>query len=167
MDRLDCLQAVDLDLPPCHAKIAAIFRYWRDLRPGEGLIPGRQHFDPASVPTLLPCIRLYDVHRDPWRFRYRLMGTDLVRQIGRDMTGKWFGDDVPDAQHTKSYRDLLFVAAGKGISYHRGYPVFAHAHKDHLSSERILLPLARNGIDVDMILGLSVLHVLAAPRRVA
>ena len=166
MDKVDCAQATELDLPPCHARVAAIVGYWRSLRPASGLLPGRQHFDPASIPSLLPCIRLYDVFRDPWRFRYRLVGTELARQFGRDLTGTWFGDDMPDPRATKSYRDLVFVASGQGLSYHRGFPVFSSAHKDHLTAERILLPLARDGREVDMILGLSVLHPVAS-RRVA
>ncbi len=166
MDKFACSQAAELDLPPCHDKIAAVYRYWRSVCPGDGALPGRQHFDPAAIPALLPCIRLYDVFRDPWRFRYRLVGTELVRQLGRDLTGTWFGEGVSDAATSKSYCDLVFVASGQGLSYHRGYPVFTNPHKNHLTAERILLPLAKNGRDVDMILGLSVLHAAAA-RRVA
>lgn len=167
MDKFECSQAAELDLPPCHEKIAAIVRYWRRIRPADGTPPGRQHFDPAAVPALLPCIRLYDVFREPWRFRYRLVGTELVRHLGRDLTGTWFGEDVPDSETSKSYRDLVFVASGGGLSYHRGYPVYTNPHKNHLTAERILLPLARNGSEVDMILGLSVLHAAAAAVRVA
>ncbi|HUK60818.1 MAG TPA: PAS domain-containing protein [Stellaceae bacterium] len=166
MDKFACSQAPELDLPRCHEKIAGILAYWRSLRPGPGVFPGRQHFDPAAVAPLLPCIRLYDVFREPWRFRYRLVGTELVRHLGRDLTGTWFGENVPDEAQSKSYRDLVFVASGKGLSYHRGYPAYTQAHKDHLSAERILLPLAKNGHDVDMILGLSVLHAAVA-RQVA
>jgi hypothetical protein len=166
MEKIACSQAAELDLPPCHEKIAAIFGYWRSLRPGQRAFPGRQHFDPAAIPKLLPCIRLYDVFRDPWRFRYRLVGTELAHHLGRDLTGTWCGEDIPDFAQTKSYRDLVFVASGQGLSYHRGYPAYTKEHKNHLTAERILLPLAKNGRDVDMVLGLSVLHAVAA-RRVA
>ncbi len=166
MEKFECSQAPELDLLPCDRRIAAVLSYWRSLRPADGALPGRQHFDPASISSLLPCLRLYDVHCDPWRFRYRLVGTELVRCLGRDPTGRWFGADVPDAEASKSFCDLVFVASGQGLSYHRGYPVYTKAHKNHLTSERILLPLARNGHDVDMILGLSVFHAAAA-RRVA
>jgi hypothetical protein len=167
MDKYACSQAPELELPQCHEMIATILRYWREVRPGAGLFPGRQHFDPAAVTKLLPWVRLYDVFRDPLRFRYRVIGTELVRHLGRDPTGTWFGDDVPDAAQSKAYRDLVFVASGNGLSYHRGYPVFTKEHKDHLTAERILLPLAKNGRDVDMILGLSVLHAAATTRQVA
>jgi len=36
--------------------------------------------------------------------------------------------------------------------------MYAEAKKDHLSVERLLVPLARNGTDVDMILGV-ILHL--------
>jgi hypothetical protein len=164
MDKFECSQSADCDLPPCHEKITALHRYWLAIRP-PSLLPGRQHVDPAAIPALLPCIRLYDVFRDPWRFRYRLVGTELVRYMGRDPTGSWFGEAGADA--SKSFRDLVFVASGNGLSYHRGFPVHSAEHKDHLLSERILLPLARNGRDVDMILGYTVHHAATTSRRVA
>jgi hypothetical protein len=167
MEKFDCNQGLAEDLPHCNAKIAALHRYWRTIRPATAPLPGRQHFDPAAVPSLLPCMRLYDVHRDPWRFRYRLVGTELVRILGRDFTGTWFGDGRPEAFASKSYRDLVFVASGQGIAYHRGYPLYASEDKDHLAAERILLPFARNGSDVDMILGFTVQHAGTIARRVA
>jgi len=164
MEKFASSQALDLDLPTCHDRVAAIHRYWRSIRPADGALPGRQHFDPAAIPQLLPCIRLYDVHRDPCRFRYRLVGTELVRAVGRDLTGQWYGADAPGFETSKTFGDLVFVASGGGLSYHRGYPLIVCPHKDHLTSERILLPLARNGADVDMILGFSVLHAATGRR---
>jgi hypothetical protein len=164
MEQFECSQPADGELPPCHENIITIHRYWLGIRP-PSLLPGRQHLDPAAIPSLLPCIRLYDVFRDPWRFRYRLVGTELVRYMGRDPTGTWFGGDGSDA--SKSFRDLVLVASGNGLCYHRGFPVHSAQHKDRLKSERILLPLARNGRDIDMILSYTVHHPIRAARRVA
>lgn len=129
------------------------------VRPGNA---GRQHFDPVAVPRLLPVMRLYDVHRQPWRFRYRLVGTELVRQTGRDLTGTWFDADGPTPHVTRSFANLVFVASGLGIAYHRGFPIFSATGKDHLTSERIMLPLARDGITVDIILALTVFQPVAS-----
>jgi hypothetical protein len=170
MEPFECNLPHGEALPPCAANIEALHRYWRDIRPAQSLMPGRQHLDPAAIPALLPTIRLYDVHRDPWRFRYRLVGTELVRVLGRDPTGSWFDDQLANDGGTRSRVDLIFVAEGRGISYRRGFPLHFQPDKHHLSSERILLPLARNGSDVDIVLGCTVYHhlpVTARQRRVA
>jgi hypothetical protein len=158
MDRLECAVALDGELPLCDAKVAELHRYWRSIRPPGAVMPGRQHFDPASIVRMLPSVRLYDVHRDPWRFRYRLIGTELVRVLGRDPTGRWFDETVPAALASHYAEDLVFVASAQGVSYRRGFPVFSAPGKDHLTAERILLPLARDGRDVDIVLGFTVFH---------
>jgi hypothetical protein len=170
MKQYECTLARDDDLPQCDRKIAAFVKYWRGIRPPDAVLPGRQHFDPAEIPQLLPLLRLYDVHRDPWRFRYRLIGTELVRVVGRDLTGTWFHDGIANAEETSSFHNLVFVAEGKGLCYRCGFPLLHSRNKDHLSAERILLPLARNGNDVDIVLGLTVFHpvnIEAPPRPVA
>jgi hypothetical protein len=161
MDRFECTLALDDELPPCDEQIRRMHEYWRDIRPAGSLMPSRRDFDPAAIPRLLPTIRLYDVHRDPWRFRYRLVGTELVRVLGCDPTGSWYHENVPQAETTKSYADLVFVAEGKGLCYRRGFPLQLAPAKDHFTSERILLPLAQECRDVDMVLGFTVYH--AAP----
>jgi hypothetical protein len=165
MDPFECNFSLGEPLPPCDAKIEALHRYWRDIRPGESLMPGRQHLDPAAIPALLPTIRLYDVHRDPWRFRYRLVGTELVRVLGHDPTGTWFDDLLAKDNGAHSGVDLIFVASGQGISYRRGFPLHFQPDKNHLSSERILLPLARDGSTVDIVLGCTVYHHVPAMMR--
>ena len=164
MEPFECNFPLDAPPPPCDAKIAALHRYWCGIRPADAL-PGRQHLDPADIPALLPTIRLYDVHRDPWRFKYRLVGTELVRMLGHDPTGSWFDGTLGKDGATHSHADLVFVAEGRGISYRRGFPLHFLPHKDHLTSERILLPLARNGSDVDIVLGFTVHHPVPAPVR--
>ena len=170
MELFECYVSLDAPLPQCDAKVAQLHRYWRSIRPTGLLMPGRQHFDPADVPSLLPTVRLYDVHRDPWRFRYRLVGTELVRILGRDPTGSWFDPNLAKANGNSSHDNLVYVAEGRGISYRRGFPLHSLPDKNHLCSERILLPLARNGSDVDIVLGFTVHHHVQAfsrTRRVA
>jgi hypothetical protein len=162
MQRFACELALDAALPACDPKIAAIHAYWSSIRPPGARMPGRQHFDPAALPRLLPMIRLYDVFRDPWRFRYRLMGSELVRILGRDPTGQWFDAGAPGSRSRLSFENLVFVATGSGLSYHRGFDIFSVADKDHLTSERIMLPLARDGTTVDIVLALTVHHPASA-----
>ena len=135
---------------PC-AEIDRLVDHWRRIHPAGGL-PGRQHFDPADLPDLLPHIWLMDVHRDPWRFRVRLVGTAIVRFSGRDVTGRWCHDIFPDFDATQSYTDIVTCST-------KGIPVFRTAKllvkQDHWLSRRVHLPLASDGGRVDVILSLT------------
>ena len=65
--------------------------YWQSKRAGEAP-PLSNSFDPLEVPRLLPHVMLKDVRRDPWDFRYRVVGT-IVREHSRDnWTGKWMSE---------------------------------------------------------------------------
>ena len=144
------------DIPAdCDPKIATLFHYWQRKHPKPGVLPGRQHVHPAELPDLLRHVWLCDVQREPLRFRYRLVGTSIVHVTGNDMTGEWL-DEVHE-QFTASTAYADFVAAvetGAGV-YYKGAPLF-HLDKDYLWMERLLLPLARDGHDVDMLLGITV-----------
>lgn len=56
----DAQASVELQTPPadCEPKIRAAYDYWRRIHPAQGL-PGRQHFDPANIPRLLPFFPLH------------------------------------------------------------------------------------------------------------
>ena len=60
-----------------HADIKLFYEYWRSITP-EGRLPGRQHFDPISIPQLLSNLWLIEVHREPLRFWRRLVVLPLV-----------------------------------------------------------------------------------------
>jgi hypothetical protein len=156
MEPTERLLPIAAELPACDERIAGLHRYWRGLWPAADTLPGRQHFDPLAIPALLPWIRLYDVHRGPLRFRYRLFGTELVRMIGSDPTGLWLAETFPHMLQSASYRGLCRIAEGGFYSFARGTPLNLPAH-DHIEAERILLPLARDGRDVDIVLGMTAL----------
>lgn len=54
--------------------------------------PRRVDFDPAAFPRALSGITIFDVERDPWRFRVRLVGTRIVEDTGRDTTGVYLDE---------------------------------------------------------------------------
>jgi hypothetical protein len=144
-------------LPPCDRRIAELHRYWLSIRPARGRLPGRRHFDPVAVPRLLPWIFLLDVERAPLRFRYRLVGSEEVAALGCDPTGRWCDELVADFAAAPTYPQWVATAEEGRIAYHHGLPV-VHVPKDYISTERLLLPLARDGERVDMILAIAVFH---------
>ncbi len=142
-----------------HPKIRQFHDYWQRIHPAPGVIPGRQHFDPLAIAPLLPNIWLVDVDRSSGiRFRYRLAGTRIVEALGYEVTGRWLDEVHADfGPQLRTYQDYVVVAEQKQLSWRRGKPVFM-AYAEHcVGLERLLLPLARDGQTVDMVVALTIL----------
>ena len=78
--------------------ITELHHYWLSRRNGRAL-PSRADINPADIRHLLPAIALVDIEADPFRVRYRLVGTRLVQDMGRDFTGYYLDElrfDKPD-----------------------------------------------------------------------
>jgi hypothetical protein len=117
-------------------------------------LPGRQHVEPLHLRELLPWLWLVDVQREPPRFRYRLIGTELTRAMGRDLTGRWLDEEHSDFNTAVDYGDFLAVAGG-ALRFCRRPPDFRVEDKP-LLMERLLMPLARDGTTVDMMLAITI-----------
>lgn len=78
------------------AAIRALFRYWRSKCP-EGGIPRRADIDPVDIPGLMPNLLIVDIERDPFRVRYRLVGTRIVEMTGFEFTGKYLDEIALDS----------------------------------------------------------------------
>ena len=156
LQNLAALLAPGGDLPACDPRIAKLHRYWRSIRPRSGLLPSRQHFDPAAIPRLLPWIWPVDVHRAPLRFKYRLVGTEHVIEAKSNPTGRWYDEAHPQFAATSAYPHFVAAAERGETAFYRGPPVYV-IDAPYKTIERLIVPLARNGRDVDMLVGLTVL----------
>jgi hypothetical protein len=143
--------------PSCSPKIRAIHEYWLSIHPAPEVLPGRQHVDPLAIPALLPWVWLVDVQRSPLRFRQRLTGTEQVRAMERDVTGMWIDEAFPKFLSSPAYPQFVACVEQAQVQYRRGPGLF-HLAKEFLSVERVLLPLARDGRTVDMLLALTDYH---------
>lgn len=150
----------------CDQRITALYRYWQMKRPGAGLLPGRQHIWPAEVPGLLRYVWLCDVEREPLRFRYRLIGSTISYLMSRDETGAWLDEAHENFESSPAYRDFVAAVETAAGVYYKGKPLF-HLEKDYIAMERLLLPMARNGYDVDMLLGITLYEAAAADATTA
>jgi hypothetical protein len=150
-------------LPPdCHPKLRRLFDYWQSIRPADKHLPGRQHFDPLQLRALLPQLWLLDVHRDPLRFRYRLVGTEHVAAMGTDPTGEWY-DDAHPALLTSPMYPKIVAAAEQGIPVFRRGPPTIHVPAEYLYLETLLVPLAADGEAVDILVGVTIYGVAPRP----
>jgi hypothetical protein len=125
-------------------------RYWESKRSGNH-IPARCEFDPLlEVPGLVRFMMLKDVQRDPLDFRYRLVGTGLRHHMTTDWTGK-FMSEVEYQRPPSTIWDYHKQVAESGQPLFIK-PNYVGPHKDYLFIESVMLPLAKDHRNVDMIM---------------
>jgi hypothetical protein len=147
------------DFDEWHPKLQRLFRYWQSIHPPHGL-PGRQHLDPIALGDLLPGMWLLDVQREPFRLRYRLVGTRIVEAIGHETTGQWLDEAHPHVIRKPDYFDRYRgVIATKAPSRRRG-PARLWTNQDYREIENVVLPLATDGTSVDVLAVLTVMYRL-------
>jgi hypothetical protein len=123
-----------------------LYDYWLAKR-GSRSMPARRDLNPADIPKLLPYLMI--VEKDGEQFRYRLVGTAVVREFGNDGTGGFVGSSLADPG----------VAAAVRAIYERvfttGHPVFNTGEFKTVSGSihhvsLFILPLSDDGADVNM-----------------
>ena len=129
-------------------RLRRLFDYWESKRAGR-LLPARAALDPVDFSYALATVALVDVFRDPLRFRFRLVGTEIVSRDGTDLTSKTT-DDHPLPEYRallrQTYSDV--VASAMPAVFRR-----ERLMDDKLRQYEVLyLPLAADGVTVDMLL---------------
>ena len=132
-------------------RLRALFGYWREKR-GDGAMPARADLDPLEIPTLLPIVGLVDVLDGGARFRYRLVGTEIVEVDGHDPTGRFLDEAPPDS----GYADYL-IGLFREVTRERR-PLYGECDfrgPGHIERRvrHLLMPLSCDGRAVDMIFG--------------
>ncbi len=111
-------------------------------------MPARSDIDPADIPILLPYLMI--VEKAGNDFRYRLLGSALVRQLGKDVTGQVVGSQFSNPSQAIEAKRLIYSRVFTGAR-----PVLA-AVEFKMSPGAInhvlqlILPLSSNGTEVDM-----------------
>ena len=94
---------------------------------------------------LLPRLWMLDVFRDPLRFRYRLVGTDITRSVQRELTGLWLDEAQPESARNVNLRDRYrFILETGQATWRRGQTLW-HRDPTHRIVENCLAPLATDG----------------------
>jgi hypothetical protein len=146
----------------CLPEIRALYEYWDGKRRGRAM-PSRAELDPVDIPALLPYIFLIDVTRHSQALRYRVFGTALSELFRRDLTGLEVGAGS-QPEH------LPGILARYARILEERVPFF---HRDRMreqannftSVERLILPLSRDGIDIDQLMGMTVPYGRTGRRR--
>jgi len=136
-------------------RLLTLYAYWSAKR-GERAMPSRADLDPGDLKTLLPHILLIDVLEDGADFRYRLVGTEIERHIGRPLTGRLISEilsgeylDYIRSLHRRAIAEAVPVYSENNFNDGRsGFALIA----DFKRAYRLMLPLSRDGTRVDMLL---------------
>ncbi len=127
--------------------------HWRAARGGRRM-PGWKDIDPAALARHLPIIWSWKYDRGADSFTGRLAGEEINAAFGKSLRGARMSEFFANWQY-----DLIFARSKRVVTEpafaHGSGPVFIHAGR-HGTGERIILPLAADGIHGDGILGATV-----------
>lgn len=132
-----------------HPALRDLYRHWEARRGGRAM-PARADMDPVELPRkLLPNLFLVDVEDSPRRFRYRLVGTELTAVMRRELAGEYI-DEMPFL-----FRKFALPAYAEVMK--RAAPTYREINAIEalwrIRYRRLLLPLADDGLRINMILG--------------
>jgi hypothetical protein len=142
--------AIFLDAP-VDRHLIRLFQHWDAVRAGRAM-PSLQDIYLASIANLLPRIFIYKASSDRTGHILQLVGQELVRFVGRDLTGRPAGSMMPPYSAALISKILDTVVAKRAPRFRAGK---THWHKDkpHRSFEACFLPLSNDGKTVNLILG--------------
>lgn len=131
------------------AALRELWRYWRALHK-DGRPPSRRDIDPLSIPHLLPHVMLIDVLEGGRDFRYRLIGTHIVKIHGKDNTGRLVSEAFATGESAYVIRLYRRTVESAGAIGYRGEPLRPDARV--LEYEIVHLPLVDGEGRVAMVL---------------
>lgn len=114
-------------------------------------LPGRPDIDPIDIPSMLPFVFLVDVLRGGADFRYRLVGTDIVRNTKKDFTGYLLSEISEIGSQGKLMALYARVVEGRSpVTEVFSYKTRGGVEKSYVV---VVAPLSRDGVDIDMLFG--------------
>jgi PAS domain-containing protein len=135
-------------------RLRRFYAYLEDKRAGRDFA-ARRDIDPLDFPYILGHVVLLDVLHDPFRLRYRIVGTGLAAWRGYDLQGK-FVDDHPDPEYRQfvlaRYRETVERRSATGGAYE----LFLDGKPRRYQSIRA--PLSDDGTTINMIIAAFVLN---------
>ncbi|MBK8157713.1 MAG: PAS domain-containing protein [Rhodospirillaceae bacterium] len=129
-----------------HAGMARLYRQWLDWAVRAGGLPDRGTIRPEDLRPWLGHLAIVDIERNPFRLRYRLVGTRLTELLGHELTGRYV-----DELYSRRVRREATEAYRSVIEARR--PHYRHARfwlvLKTVGYHRLILPFTRDGKSVD------------------
>jgi hypothetical protein len=136
-------------LHKCSPAISAFYRLWDGKRQGRTM-PARQDIDVLELKPWLPGIILADVHWNPYRCLYRLVGSRVVAIKGKDPTGLPIDEGAHGGQLEETLEDYRIVTHERKLVY--DWDDTAVLEQFMRYSEVLMLPLSNDDQVVNMII---------------
>lgn len=129
-------------------RIAAMTDYWHRLK-GDRCLPLRSDLNPAEIKPLLPSIMLVDLESEPFRVRYRLVGTEVVTWSKVDFTGRYLDElDFKDLEKDNVFTDGYRAVRASGLPHYARIRTF-QLGEQVLYYECAIYPLTSDGATID------------------
>jgi hypothetical protein len=88
----------------CLSELVQLLHAWWQAARGHADVPDRADLHPEEMKRLLPFMFIADAEHDPFRVRYRLVGTKAVEITGFDITGHYL-DELLSAEPDQPWMD--------------------------------------------------------------
>lgn len=143
-------------MPTLTARLNQGLAYWNRLR-GARAMPSRADVDPLDLRGLLPYVYLLDVE-GPSRYRYRLIGQDIIDNLKNNATGR-IVDDSLFGEGTQEILAMYDHVAAQGEPViNRGRAFWVDNFWRRYTS--LILPLSGDGRRVDKMLAVMEFETL-------
>jgi hypothetical protein len=140
--------------------LRAVADHWRSAR-AACLMPAWRHIDPLALGPNLKIIWSWKYDRAANRFVGRLSGEEITRAFGKSMRGAKHEEFFPADERERVFRQHRRIVDEPAFALGTG-KVFAHVGRVGVG-ERIILPLAEDGVTADGILGATVYRLVDGP----
>ena len=134
-----------------HPDLRGLYAYWRSKHQ-DGRPPSRADIDPIDMRAWLSHLILTDIDAESADVRFRVIGTWMVDRIGRDDTGMSMREIGLNPSRQTILDSYLQVASTLRPHVSEGLFFDRYRIQRHIRTERILLPLSRDGETCDMVL---------------
>ncbi len=146
----------DPDMNCKDPSLQAIYSYWDEKRAGRPF-PARSDLNPGDLVPHLGSMTLIDVEYDPFRLRYRLIGTTITTMMRRDATGAYYDELYSPEILASIYSSYHWMIENKRPTRTYGEPVIGDRIDYHIH-EALNLPLSSDGKTIDKVLGALAFH---------
>lgn len=137
-------------------RIEAFRALWKSKCPDGGL-PARADFSHEDLQPWFGDLMLLDVRGAVEDFRYRLVGTNIVEFLGRDLTGAWVSQ-CDYGESRESVWDTFTRPVHERRPVTRRGPVLWVERRTWCQFESVHCPLASDGRTVDRTIGVLLFH---------
>lgn len=135
----------------CWPRASRMLRLWDDLR-GDAVAPHLSAFSPKNIGEDIALMAFFDVERDPFRLKCRLMGSAFSQAIGYDATGTYIDEQGHTTPTTKR---AIWVVNSISPMLVKDLQLVWSPERSYKSYSSLILPFVGDGEEVARIVYLN------------